>query len=77
MITFEFNAFLAGCLTVPLVLAIGLWMFYTLKREREMGFSYKQFFMQCPYCTYVYFDYIERSVPVCPRCKSFLERDQV
>ena len=74
MITIDFNVFLALGLIVPLTLAIGLWMFYTLNRRQDGFAGNRQYFMRCPYCAYAYFDYVNRAIPICPRCKSFLEK---
>jgi predicted Zn-ribbon and HTH transcriptional regulator len=32
-----------------------------------------KYFQQCSYCTFVFFNYRNREVHICPRCKSYID----
>lgn len=71
MITVDFTLFVSLLLSFSLLLVFGLWIRYNFFRDQEID-DQTHFLQQCPYCTYIFFDYHNRRVKTCPKCKSLL-----
>ena len=78
MLIWDFNVIVAFGITLSLGVVIVGWVFYTLSRGHRHGgtgrnesLSNREFFRQCDFCGYLYFDYFKRSHGACPRCGSF------
>ncbi len=71
MIVWDFNVIVAIIMTLSLGVVIVLWLFYTLKGGDVEPLSSREFFRQCVFCGYLYFDYFKRTPGHCPRCGSF------
>ena len=71
MITIDFAFAVAIFLFVAILLVIGWWIFYTYKDEESMRIESKNL-QQCPYCTYLFFDYSADNFAICPRCESYI-----
>ncbi len=62
---------LAGALCLGLVII--LWVMSERKTGLHHSFNDVQAFKQCPYCAYVFLDYLNRKGLPCPRCHSYLD----
>jgi hypothetical protein len=71
MFIWDFNVIVALGITLSLGLVIAAWMFYTLDRGRKEMPSRLEFFRQCVFCGYLYFDYFKKMPCCCPRCGSY------
>jgi len=70
MFIWDFNVIVAFGITLSLGLVIVAWMSYTLdKGRKETGRL--EFFRQCVFCGYLYFDYFKKTPCCCPRCGSY------
>jgi hypothetical protein len=74
MIIWDFSAIIALGLTVLLSLVITSWVIYTLNRKRKAEEKEALYLNQCPYCTYLFMDYLYSNRRKCPGCGSYLER---
>ena len=55
-----------------IALVIGHWIFYTFRKEKDI-FNDTKFFQECPYCTYIFFNYYEEGdLKMCPKCQSYI-----
>lgn len=73
MIIWDFNVIVAFGMTLALGLVISVWVFYTLNRGPEEIPKNLEFFRQCLFCGYLYFDYFKKMPCRCPRCGSYQE----
>jgi uncharacterized paraquat-inducible protein A len=71
MIVWDFNVIVAFVLSFSLSVVIVLWLFYTLSVGRTRPLGDKEFFRQCDFCSYLYFDYFKKMHGACPRCGSY------
>lgn len=72
MIKIDFALAVSFYLFLAIALVCGLWIFYNLGKEYPLS-DKSDYVEQCPYCTYVFFNYRAKQISVCPRCKSYLE----
>jgi len=71
MIVWDFNAITALGITLSLMVVLILWIIYTLRKGSGQLLSDREFFRQCGFCSYLYFDYFKRTPRSCPRCGSY------
>jgi len=71
MIVWDFNVIVALTITLSLGVVIVCWVFYTLGGRRTDILSDREFFRQCSFCGYLYFDYFKKAHGACPRCGSY------
>lgn len=71
MIKLDFSLAVTILLLIPLVLVFGLWIFYNFYRKQDWDLE-TAYFHQCPYCTFIFFDYQSKAVKSCPRCHSLV-----
>jgi len=78
MIIWDFNVILALGITLCLGVVLACWVFYTLSSGPTLGgagrpdyLRDREFFQQCGFCGYLYFDYLKRTPGHCPRCGSY------
>ena len=71
MIIWDFNVIAALGITLSLGVVIALWVFYTLSGGCAGSLSDRDFFRQCVFCGYLYFDYFKKEQGACPRCGSY------
>lgn len=72
MIKIDFSWAVTIFMMISCILVFVLWAFYTSKREEVVEGEMKQV-QQCPYCTYIFFDYGSlTSITACPRCHSLI-----
>jgi len=72
MIIWDFNVIVALGITFSLGVVIVTWVFYTLSGRRHGVADHdREFFRQCGFCGYLYFDYFKREPGHCPRCGSY------
>ena len=72
MIIWDFNVIVALGITLSLGVVIVLWVFYTCRGGfQTRPFNDREFFGQCDFCGYLYFDYFKKAQGACPRCGSY------
>jgi len=71
MIIWDFNVIIALGTTLSLGVVLVLWVFYTLSEGRAEASKDQDFFRQCCFCGYLYFDYFKKAHGACPRCGSY------
>lgn len=71
MIIWDFNVIVALLITLALGVVFSLWIYYTLGRGRTLSENDREYFRQCAFCGYLYFDYFKRKQGACPRCGSY------
>jgi len=71
MIIWDFNVIVALTITLSLGVVIILWVVYTINVSRSEVLSDREFFRQCGFCGYLYFDYFKKAQGSCPRCGSY------
>ena len=63
-------------ITVYIIFSIGivfsLWIFYNYRSNKEL--QNLNLLQQCPYCTYLFIDFFNKPVLMCPRCHSYIEQ---
>lgn len=47
-----------------------LWIFYNYRKSGM--FNKTDYLQQCPYCTFIFFNYKKTDIQICPQCKSYL-----
>ncbi|OGX33464.1 MAG: hypothetical protein A2787_08930 [Omnitrophica WOR_2 bacterium RIFCSPHIGHO2_01_FULL_48_9] len=72
MIKIDLSLAVSCYLFFTLLLVCALWIFYNWDKGSSLA-QQSQYMEQCPYCTYVFFNYRQAKVALCPRCKSYLE----
>ena len=71
MLIWDFNVIVALGITLTLGVVITLWVYYTLSAGRCEALSDREYFRQCGFCGYLYFDYFKKHPAHCPRCGSY------
>lgn len=73
MIKVDIVLAIAVILSVFLAFVFVLWIFYNFRggKTKTSADTVEQV-QQCPYCTYVFVNYKQGDVLMCPRCKSYL-----
>ncbi len=71
MIVWDFNVIVALGITLSLGIVIAGWVFYTLSGGSTEVLGDREFFRQCGFCGYLYFDYFKKVLGACPRCGSY------
>jgi len=71
MIIWDFNVIVALGIILSLGIVIVFWVYYTLNNDGAEILSQREFFRQCGYCSYLYFDYFKKTHGACPRCGSY------
>ena len=72
MIKIDFSLAISLYLFFTVLLVTVLWISYNWSKDHALSSETKHI-EQCPYCTHVFFNYRQTKIPVCPRCKSYLE----
>ena len=75
MIAIDFSLAISLILSFALLLVFGLWIRYNFTNSKRIDYQ-TNFFQQCPYCTYIFFDYRDHGVKICPKCKSLLGNER-
>ena len=73
MIKIDFNVAIAAYLFLTIIVVMARWIFYNWYRDSNKGAD-TQYMEQCPYCTYVFFDFQRAELKICPRCKSLITK---
>jgi len=73
MIIIDFVVAISIFLSFSIILVLSLWIFYNYKEGNELNEI--QHLQQCVYCTYVFFNYKQTELQICPRCKSYISKD--
>ena len=61
MIKIDFSSAISIYLSFSIVLVFALWLFYNLNRSRSIILNETKYLHQCPYCTYIFFNYRPRA----------------
>lgn len=72
-IIIDFSTGITVLLSIPLALVFSKWAFYNYIKEEEWDYQ-SDYFHQCPYCTYIFFDYKNNPLKMCPRCYSLIAK---
>lgn len=72
--TLDIYTAIALYLFVTVVLVMASWIFYNWDKDKPLG-EQQQFLEQCPYCTFVFFDYKNSNIKICPNCKSYVTQE--
>lgn len=76
MIKVDFFVAVAAYLFLTTILVILRWIFYTcVNNSQDDLIQPLAHLVQCPYCAYLFFDYEQTSLKVCPRCESYITAD--
>ena len=52
------------------------WLYSGIRRHHaERMDDHIKLMRQCPYCTHLFFNYQQTSLMICPRCKSYIDRE--
>ncbi len=73
MFIWDFSVIVALAGTIAVGVVICLWILSSRKPRLPSLFKDAQAFKQCPYCSYVFLDYLNRKGLPCPRCHSYLD----
>ena len=76
MIHIDFSLAITIYLFLTTVLAIGHWIFYTYN-DKDTQATQSKYLEQCPYCTYLFFDYTDTKLKICPRCESYIAAEEL
>jgi hypothetical protein len=71
MIAINLDLAISLSLTLILLLVIGSWLRYTIKEDSSLKETGD--LTQCPYCSYVFIDFLKKEIKICPRCESYIE----
>jgi len=74
MIKIEFAFAISLLISFSLCLVFIKWLFYTYYENKNVD-TQSNYFQQCPFCTYIYFDYHKDQIKMCPRCKSLVAKN--
>jgi uncharacterized C2H2 Zn-finger protein len=72
MITLPYDTAVAVFLTITVGFVVVLWMIYTYTENGGLPKEDLEYLIQCPYCTYVFFDRAPENTVSCPRCQSLV-----
>ncbi len=73
MIKIDFSLAIGIYSLLIVLLVFGRWIFYNYISKDEGPVVLAQNLRQCPYCTYIFFDYSRDPLAICPRCESLIE----
>lgn len=73
--TIDLTSAIALYLIIAVVLVMAGWIFYNWGTTEKPLAEQQQFLEQCPYCTFVFFDYNSASIKICPGCKSYITNE--
>ena len=71
MIQIDLALAIALFLFLVILLVICPIIFYNFNSEKNL-FLESKYLSQCPFCTYLFFDYTSENVKICPRCESYI-----
>ena len=72
MMAIDFALAVTLVVSFALFLVFAFWIRYNFN-DQDKNIDYQvNSFQQCSYCTYIFFDYRNRRVKMCPNCKSLL-----
>lgn len=71
MIAINLDFAISLVISIILILVIISWFRYTIKEDRSLNQS--KDVVQCPYCSYVFTDFLKQEIKICPRCESYIE----
>ena len=75
MIKINFTWAMAGLATIFPILVLWSWIFYTKIKSKNLAGDSSDL-EQCPFCTYLFFDFDKRHFKNCPRCHSLIGREE-
>jgi len=77
MIRVDFLLAISIYLSILLLFLLGLWISTDNKNEIAKNMHQDtKFVLQCPICSFIYYDYTNTAISICPRCKSYSERGE-
>lgn len=76
MINLNFYNAVAIYLSCIVLIFLGSWLFMDALSYKETK-TQVEFLRQCPICTHLFFDFRSDKVSLCPRCKSYLKKEEV
>ncbi len=75
MITLNLSWAIGIYISFVLILVLSMWIFYNCSREEE-PFQKSEFLVHCPYCTHLFFEYLDSDHLICPLCRSYLIKEK-
>ncbi len=75
MIQIDLALAIALFLFLVILLVISKIIFYNFNNERNQSLE-SAYLNQCPFCTYLFFDYTNENVKICPRCESYIATEE-
>ena len=74
MIKIDFALAISILLSLPLVIVFIQWVFYNYGKTDNVTYHFK-YVQQCPFCTYIFYDFESKQFQMCPRCHSLITQD--
>ena len=74
MIKIDLATAISVYLIISICIVFVLWIFYNYRDMKSQQNSGE--FRQCPYCTFLFLDVIKKTAPTCPRCHSYLDKNE-
>ena len=77
MIKIDFLLAISIYLSASLLFLLGKWILVNNK-DRAIRYMSQdtKFILQCPICSFIYRDYTNGAVSICPRCESYSKREE-
>ena len=72
MIPIDFSVMITLYLSIGVVLVIAYWIFYNCDAGESLSIESNHLY-DCPFCTYMFFDYDNSLLKICPRCESYVD----
>ena len=71
MIAINLDFAISLAISIILLLVIASWFRYTIEEDGSLKQS--RDIVQCPYCNYVFVDFLKQKTKICPQCESYIE----
>jgi len=74
MIVINLDLAISLIISITLILVISSWFRYTKEESRSL--KQTKDVVQCPYCSYVFVDFLKKEIKTCPQCESYIEKKE-
>lgn len=76
MISLDFSFAIAFFCVLIILILFGEWVLSNNIKSKDFDSS-AEFLTQCPVCAYLFFDFQQDLISVCPRCSSYIKNEGV
>ena len=75
MITLDFDTAIAIFLSSCILVVFAGWIIYTLTEKGTPRQGDLDQLVQCPFCSYMFYNYSPKDLVACPQCHSYIKQE--